>query len=237
MQMLKQQSIHTWLASGAQSLQNSKFHQVCKVFVFGVHSPGGKPDLTIWVYIFHCSLPTGLTTHVSHFRNINVLITGSILDSSGGSKWCRQIHPIILFNIQKCLSFESHLARVADKGSWIWPRTKQAQPSFQGYRLNKDFTRMPLKTSQVLSCFFCIWFFPWFPDLRFATCELPLLLLSLSSETLYEDCCPQWPQKLYQDFVSGPQKICGLPFFQSSKFYYFVTAKTRTECLSYSTFI
>lgn len=149
MQMLKQQR-HPYLACiRCTILQNSKFHQVWKVFVFGVHSPGGKPDLTIWISIFHCPLPTGLTTHVPHFRNINVLITGSILDSSDGSKWCTQIRSIILFNIQKCLSFESHPARVADKGSWVWPGAKQAQPSFQGYRLNKDFTRMPLKTFQV----------------------------------------------------------------------------------------
>lgn len=150
MQKLKQKNIHTWLASGAQSLQNSKFHQVWKVFVFGVHSPGGKPDLTIWVYIFHCSFYPLVWLLVYLILEILMCWSqGSILDSSGGPKWCRQIHPIILFNFQKCLSFESHLARVADKGSWIWPRTKKAQPSFQGYRLNKDFTRMPLKTSQV----------------------------------------------------------------------------------------
>lgn len=182
--------------------------------MFGVHSPGGKPDLTIWISIFHCPLPTGLTTHVPHFRNINVLITGSILDSSDGSKWCTQIHPIILFNIQKCLSFESHPTRVADKGSWIWPRAKQAQPSFQGYRLNKDFTRVPLKTFQVYlaSSAVDLSLVSWLTVCYMWAGKLPWLLLSLSSETFYEDCCPQPPQKLYQDFVSGPQKTCGLPF-------------------------
>lgn len=236
MQMLKQ-SIHTWLASGAQSLQNSKFHQVWKVFVFGVHSPGGKPDLTIWVYIFHCSLPTGLTTHVSHFRNINVLITGSILDSSGGSKWCRQIHPIILFNIQKCLSFESHLARVADKGSWIWPRTKQAQPSFQGYRLNKDFTRMPLKTSQVYLASSAFDSFLGFLTygLLHVSCHCCSCLCPLRH--FMRIVVPNGPKSCTRILSQDRKKICGLPFFQSSKFYYFVTAKTRTECLSYSTFI
>lgn len=150
MQMLKQQR-HPHLACIRCTIL-TKFQispSLKSICVWHTFTPGGKPDLTIWIPIFHCSLPTGLTTHVSHFRNINVLITGSILDSSDGSKWCTQICPIILFDIQKCLSFESHPARIADKRSWIWSRAKQAQPSFQGYRLNKDFTRMPLKTFQV----------------------------------------------------------------------------------------
>lgn len=92
--------------------------------------------------------------------------------------------PYYSFSIQKCLSFEAHLARVADKGSWTWTRVKRIQPSFQGYGLIQDFTRVPLKTFQVCPASSavdsCLGFLPY--HLLCVVSELPWLFLSLSFE-------------------------------------------------------